>query len=608
MQTSSLGKSMLRRGPCRVVLGRPLPAGPASATFKYRRTAVVVCAAPSKQESDSKVNSSMPRLPPRKKPQQPPPSAEQGKQAPKSSSSSNRSRPKRLGSFAGGPNQPPPSESPQSVMQEKALAGLLAYTGLMGTVATAVAFFAPGVDLFGGCHWDAADVSLALKLMLPVYGLNLLIMLPNYSSWKLPEATVLLIDCLAAELLYRSVALQLAGGWIGDRIVEAGADDVLDSLLAGLPVLPTHASGQLVTVALLSVASGVLVLRNMRRMARRPQLALGTQGRQAAGQLLTDLQDKHRRQQRQQQQQEQQKKTDDSSSSSSAAASEPASKVASSPEDKQPQQQQQQQQQQDSASRAAADWAVAAAKASAGSQQQQQQGGPNLEPQWSRRIPSTLSGLALSQLVQGAHDIGQMTALGLSFVLTGNLAAPFAAAVVNQALMAALQKRGLERARQRSIAMAKHLAGITRQLRDAQRKQEEKKRQQQQQQGEQQQLQGEQQQLLAASADPTQDTKPANAAAQGASSASSDPLSSTAAAAPGAAAGAGTAVVPPSALAAATAAAGETDPAAAAAVPDAAAPAGEALVASRMERTIGVLDQLLGQLGETATAGPGPGK
>jgi hypothetical protein len=235
------------------------------------------------------------------------------------------------------------------------------------------------------------------------------------------------------------VALQLAGGWIGDRMVEAGADDVLESLLAGLPVLPTHASGQLVAVALLSAAWGVVVLRNMQRMARRPQLMLGAQGRQAAGQLLTDLQEKHRRQQQQQQQQQQQHK-DAGSSSSSTGASQPDSKAPSSPKD--------QQQQQDSASRAAADWAVAAAKAAAGAQQQQQQGGPTLEPQWSRRIPSTLSGLALSQLVQGARDIGQMTALGLSFVLTGNLAAPFTAAVVNQALMSALQKRGLERARQ----------------------------------------------------------------------------------------------------------------------------------------------------------------
>jgi hypothetical protein len=517
-------------------------------------------------------------------------------------------------------------------MQEKALAGLLAYTGLMGTVATAVAFFTPGIDLFGGFHWDAADVSLALKLMLPVYGLNLLIMLPNYSSWKLPEvtaesqaamveaiakwsakkgskgnsststssstssspvdgaarahaaaaagdaasaataevgsaapaaesaaaaeasikqqaaeqaadaapsasaadaalatssstatpeastaastpvpsssssssseeaadswfsrqlkspsimrmrdalymaqghylsinpavilplplqATVLLADCLAAELLYRSVALQLAGGWIGDRMVEGGVDDILESLLAGLPVLPTHASGQLVAVALLSAAWGVVVLRNMQRMARRPQLVLGAQGRQAAGQLLTDLQEKHRRQQRQQQQQQKDASSSSESSSDASSSSGSSSAGASQPDSKAPSSTSEQQQQ--SASRAAADWAVAAAKAAANSQQQQQQqGGPTPEPQWSRRIPSTLSGLALSQLVQGARDISQMTALGLSFVLTGNLAAPFAAAVVNQALMSALQKRGMERARQVRCCAGLHCWG-----------------------------------------------------------------------------------------------------------------------------------------------------
>jgi hypothetical protein len=261
------------------------------------------------------------------------------------------------------------------------------------------------------------------------------------------RATVLLADCLAAELLYRSVALQLAGGWIGDRMVEAGADDVLESLLAGLPVLPTHASGQLVALALLSAASGVAVLRNMQRVARRPQLVLGAQGRQAAGQLLTDLQEKHRRQQRQQQQQ---KDASNSSNSSDAGSSSSSSNstAASQPDSKAPSSSSEQQQQ--SASRAAADWAVAAAKAAAGTQQQQQQqpGGPTPDPQWSRRIPSTLSGLALSQSVQGARDIGQMTALGLSFVLTGNLAAPFAAAVVNQVLMSALQTRGMARARQ----------------------------------------------------------------------------------------------------------------------------------------------------------------
>jgi hypothetical protein len=229
-------------------------------------------------------------------------------------------------------------------------------------------------------------------------------------------------------------------------MVEGGVDDVLESLLAGLPVLPTHASGQLVAVALLSAAWGVVVLRNMQRMARRPQLVLGAQGRQAAGQLLTDLQEKHRRQQRQQQQQQNDASSSSEASSDVISSSSNNSAGASQPDSKAPSSASEQQQQ--SASRAAADWAVAAAKAAANSQQQQQQGGRTPEPQWSRRIPSTLSGLALSQLVQGARDISQMTALGLSFVLTGNLAAPFVAAVVNQALMSALQKRGMERARQ----------------------------------------------------------------------------------------------------------------------------------------------------------------
>ncbi|KAF6259612.1 hypothetical protein COO60DRAFT_997102 [Scenedesmus sp. NREL 46B-D3] len=193
MQISSLGRGVLQRGSSRGLVCRPLHAGHAAEAHPPKKSAVAVSAAPSKQEPGSNTTSSMPRLPPRKgaqPPANPTPSAEQGAPRPKSSSSSSsRSRLKRLGSFAGGPNQPPPSEPPHSAMQEKALAGLLAYTGLMGTIATAVAFCTPGVDLFGGFHWDAADVSLALKLMLPVYGLNLLIMLPNYSSWKLPEVT-----------------------------------------------------------------------------------------------------------------------------------------------------------------------------------------------------------------------------------------------------------------------------------------------------------------------------------------------------------------------------------------------------------------------------------
>jgi hypothetical protein len=56
--------------------------------------------------------------------------------------------------------------------------------------------------------------------------------------------------------------------------------------------------------------------------------------------------------------------------------------------------------------------------------------------------------LALQQLVTGCRDLTQSAGLGLAFALTGNLAAPFLAAVVTEGLMAVLQRRGQERSRQ----------------------------------------------------------------------------------------------------------------------------------------------------------------
>ncbi len=58
-----------------------------------------------------------------------------------------------------------------------------------------------------------------------------------------------------------------------------------------------------------------------------------------------------------------------------------------------------------------------------------------------------MSALALSQVVQGARDIAQMGALGAAYLATGNLAAPYVAAVVNQLLLTALQAHGTQRAR-----------------------------------------------------------------------------------------------------------------------------------------------------------------
>jgi hypothetical protein len=539
-------------------------------------------------------------------------------------------------------------QQPQAVVQEKALAGLLAYIGMMGTVATGMSFVAPDVDLFGNFHIAPADIWLGLQLMMPVYAMNVAILLPNYSSWKIPETEesqqkivhalqqwkeqqqqqqqqqgklqlqdmnvsepsiassdstndgsvtagssstgihvgvdaaaaeagghsspemhhheqqpqqqqqqppnihipgqtapasttismsppsnagdavaprkqqqllrdgfdqglqsvwltrlkdamflaqghylsanpalvlpvavqggMILIECLAVEMLYRSVLLQLAGGWLGDRLFEAGAEDWVNFATAGLPVLPTHMTGQLAAVAVLSAAWGFTVLRRVQRMSQRPAVMLGLQGKQSAGNLLRSLthevdkqqqQQQQRMEERQQQGAQQDRNADvfsasaavhqseqssevraDSSSSTTTTTAAADAGVSSKPLSAGPQQQQQQV----SRSRAAADLAVAAVS----SQQRSGQKGPDVvhqPPQQQQhrmisRLPSAVSALALSQVVQGVRDVSQVSALGLSFALTGNLAAPFAAAVVNQVLMSALQHHGVHRARQ----------------------------------------------------------------------------------------------------------------------------------------------------------------
>jgi hypothetical protein len=84
----------------------------------------------------------------------------------------------------------PPSLPPeqQQQAQERTLAGLLAYSGLLGTVATVTSVVAPDVDLFGGFQLVPADIVLGLQLLVPCCLLNLAIMLPDYRSVAAREA------------------------------------------------------------------------------------------------------------------------------------------------------------------------------------------------------------------------------------------------------------------------------------------------------------------------------------------------------------------------------------------------------------------------------------
>lgn len=248
---------------------------------------------------------------------------------------------------------------------------------------------------------------------------------------------------------------QVSGGWLTDRILEAGAEDWFLSAAAHLPVLPTpHMTGQLLAVGVLSAAWGVAVARQVLRMTRRPSMVLASQGRVAAGQLLEEVRSMvaGRAQQEQDQQhhevntkQEQQKpQTDnqqqaDGSVSSIDVSEEQQQEQASSSTGGSALRDSSSTSSKQSPSRAAAQLALVAAAGDASSSGKKGPGG---------KLPNALSALALSQIVTGVRDLSQSAGLGLAFALTSNLAAPFVAAVVTEGLMVVLQRRGQERSRQ----------------------------------------------------------------------------------------------------------------------------------------------------------------
>ncbi len=61
---------------------------------------------------------------------------------------------------------------------------------------------------------------------------------PTATLGILSESVVILVSCLADEMLYRAVALTLVALWLRDRMYEAGVVD-LDDLL----VLPSWGGG-----------------------------------------------------------------------------------------------------------------------------------------------------------------------------------------------------------------------------------------------------------------------------------------------------------------------------------------------------------------------------
>jgi type IV secretory pathway VirB10-like protein len=170
---------------------------------------VRAAAPPTDKEQQKQKLSAMPRLPPRK-----------------SSSTPSRSRSKRTPPAP----QPPEGEQPQPQSpQERALGGVLSYAGLLGTIATAVSYLSPDVDLFGGFNaLQPADIGLALQLVLPCCLLNVAIMGPDYSSWRVPAEPTLEAQTQMAESLLAWTAKQKEA-----KAAAAAAAAAADSKEAG---------------------------------------------------------------------------------------------------------------------------------------------------------------------------------------------------------------------------------------------------------------------------------------------------------------------------------------------------------------------------------------
>lgn len=105
----------------------------------------------------------------------------------------------------------------------------------------------PDVDLFGGFSLNPADITLGLQLLLPCCLLNLAIMLPDYSSWKVPAEPSLEAQQKMAEALLVWTTNKRAAADAAKASTAAGQGAAADSASAisssDVPAASTSTSG-----------------------------------------------------------------------------------------------------------------------------------------------------------------------------------------------------------------------------------------------------------------------------------------------------------------------------------------------------------------------------
>ncbi|KXZ49830.1 hypothetical protein GPECTOR_19g281 [Gonium pectorale] len=335
---------------------------------------------------------------------------------------------------------------------DRKLASLAAYTGLVGSLAIAIAGL-EGIDLWSQFRWGELDhLRMAVVASVPLQLLNAALLLPTFSTNELPaglkalaghyvsnnptadlspaaEAAFAVVDVAAGELLYRGVALTFLGHWLEDRVYEGGLDELLTEQLPAAaaalgavgggvgPVASTLGVYGLCECAVAAAVTSYVVcnvLWKSERAVQRLELVMGAVSSAAE------------------------------KASRTAAARRGASgdAAASSGEG--------------SASKQA-DAAAAAAGPKPGKLQMAfGPGTPAVDVQSAGRV------MRSSAAIQATRDGAQSLLLNAVFIATGgNLAASFAVSLANQLIISALQRRAMQRMRKRNAAFAKELLALT---------------------------------------------------------------------------------------------------------------------------------------------------
>ncbi|GFR52329.1 hypothetical protein Agub_g14869 [Astrephomene gubernaculifera] len=266
------------------------------------------------------------------------------------------------------------------------------------------------------------------------------------------EALMAVVDTAAGEMLYRGVALTWLAAWLEDRVYEAGLGDSISELMPSAAALDVHSSCEWAVAAI--TASFVLwyVVYKSKRAARTVEQLVGNalaarkgNKKDAAGQAG-----------------ESKTSNGNTSGTSNRPSTGPLGSGGEAPPGPST-----------TTSTTTSSNSSSSTKPPASGSARVLIGGPGgaQEVGFAGSVANTMGVLQRAGAVQAVRDAVQVLIINGIFVASGgNLAASFAAALTNQLIISALQRRGVQRMRERSAALAKELKAYNAEVQRIKRK------------------------------------------------------------------------------------------------------------------------------------------